>query len=118
MLEETKKKLKVLKQAHQIDQADLDFINNLDKKISIFDESNKEEMLLIHVAMALSRAREKTPIDPMPEELWQQIKQKEAYENAINYWREISLKVPVQLNKSEKQFIIMHLVNVMSERSE
>lgn len=116
MQKETQDKLNVLLQAKKINQSDLAFLNQLDRDLSKFDNGNKEEMLLIHVAMSLSRQRAKGTVDPMPNELWKQVASKPMYKKATKYWENMRLKAPLLLNSNESQYIVMHLVNVLSKR--
>ena len=115
MQKETQNKLNILLQAGKINDLDVEFLNEIDNDLSKYDNGNKEEMLLIHVAMTISRQRNNEVIDTMPEALWQQIKNKPAYQRAKQYWLEKKAKAPIALSKDEDQYIIMHLVNVLSK---
>ena len=115
MQKQTKNKLNMLLQAGKINDLDVEFLNEIDNDLSKYDDGNKEEMLLIHVAMTISRQRNNEKIDAMPEALWQQIENKPAYQRAKQYWLEKKAKAPVVLSKDEDQYIIMHLVNVLSK---
>lgn len=115
MQKETQNKLNILLQAGKINDLDVEFLNEIDSDLSKYDDGNKEEMLLIHVAMTISRQRNNEMIDTMPEALWQQIKNKPAFQRAKQYWLEKKSKASVALSKDEDQYIIMHLVNVLSK---
>ena len=115
MQKQTKNKLNMLLQAGKINDLDVEFLNEIDNDLSKYDDGNKEEMLLIHVAMTISRQRNNEMIDTMPEALWQQIKNKPAFQRAKQYWLEKKSKASVALSKDEDQYIIMHLVNVLSK---
>ncbi len=115
MREQTQKKLTILVQANKINFADLAFLNKLDKDLAKFDGGSKEEMLLIHVAMSLFRKRNNQEIDKIPDELWKQIISKPVYQQAKEYWQTNEKNSPILLGKNESQYIIMHLVNVMTK---
>ena len=105
----------MLLQAGKINDLDVEFLNEIDNDLSKYDDGNKEEMLLIHVAMTISRQRNKEMIETMPETLWQQIENKPAFQQAKQYWLEKKAKLPIILSKNEDRYIIMHLVNVLSK---
>lgn len=115
MQKQTKNKLNMLLQAGKINDLDVEFLNEIDNDLSKYDDGNKEEMLLIHVAMTISRQRNNEMIDVMPADLWQQIENKPVFQRAKQYWLEKKAKAPVVLSKDEDQYIIMHLVNVLSK---
>lgn len=111
---ETDIKLQVLKKAGKLTESDLKFLNRIDKDLKKYDNSDKEEMLLIHVGMSLDRSRNNTAVEEMPLELWKQIISKPKYQQARLYWEKIQPLLPSSLGHNEEQYILMHLVNVMS----
>lgn len=116
MQEQTKNKLDILVKAGKINFEDLEFLKELDRDLSKQDNGDKEEMLLIHVAMSLSRQRDNNTVFKMPDELWKQVTNKQAYRQAKEYWIEKESKAPILLSYNENQYIIMHLVNVFTKK--
>lgn len=115
MQEQTKNKLSILVNTGKIQNSDLLFLNEVDQDVSIYDNGDIEEMLLIHIAMAFSRQRDDTIVDAMPEELWEQITSKPEFQKAKQYWSTKKLKAPIKLDEHENQYIIMHLVNILAK---
>lgn len=118
MRKETKEKLNLLAKVGKINDADLKILLKLDHDLSIYDEGEKEEMLLIHVAMALNRQHAKQKLEKMPNDLWYQIKEKNKFDKAFNYWKRIEQDFSINLNAAENEYILMHLVNVISSNKE
>jgi conserved hypothetical protein len=114
LLTETKEKIEVLKKAEKADDKGIRFIQEIEKDFKNFNPY-KVEMLLIHLLMVFERAKNNETVDTMPEELWQQITHKKSFSKANKYWKSIQDRVPYKINESEKQYVIMHLVNVISE---
>lgn len=118
MQEQTKRKLDILVKANKINDLDIKFLNEIDQDLKSYDNGDIEEMLLIHIAMVLSRQKDGTTIETMPKELWKQITNKLAYSHAKEYWSKKELELPVTLDKNENQYIIMHLVNIFTEKND
>lgn len=115
MQEQTKTKLNILVKTNKINHADLEFLKGIDEDLRKYDNDKKEEMLLIHVAMSLARQKDKGIIDKMPDKLWEQVVKKPDYQEAKKYWLKKESEAPVLLSKNESQYIIMHIVNVLTK---
>lgn len=111
--EETATKLNVLMDAKKIDSKDLSFIKKVDLKIIDSFGEVDNEMLLIHLGVALERTKNKEEVDEIPKEVWQQVINKEEFSRAKNFWKECKAMVPVMLPKEEESYILMHLVNII-----
>lgn len=111
--EETATKLNVLMDAKKIDSKDLSFIKKVDSKIIDSFGEVDNEMLLIHLGVALERTKNKEEVDEIPREVWQQVINREEFSRAKNFWKECKALVPVMLPKEEESYILMHLVNII-----
>lgn len=111
--EETATKLNVLMDAKKIDSKDLSFIKKVDLKIIDSFGEVDNEMLLIHLGVALERTKNKEEVDEIPREVWQQVINREEFSRAKNFWKECKALVPVMLPKEEESYILMHLVNII-----
>ncbi|MFD1442014.1 PRD domain-containing protein [Lacticaseibacillus hegangensis] len=115
MKEETKTKLGVLQSVGKITSEDLAYLNKVDNLLEDRLAGNadfNDEMLLIHLAVALERARKGEKVDALPDTIWAQVSGKPEYEEAAKLTGEILKMVPVNFSKQESRYIAMHVLNL------
>lgn len=115
MESETAKKLRILKSINKISEADIVFLNHLDQLLTERQINGSHEMLLIHLATTIDRSTRNDGIDPMPDELWQQVQTNPQYTEAKQLLdQEISnYSKRYVFSKEEQKFIILHLSNLL-----
>ena len=111
-----KKRTMILKDANMINEEVKDFvfycIDVLEQDIEDF-KSDKAEMLVTHVAMAIQRVSNKEPVNELDEFIWTEILNEDCFENAETLYNKISKKCFIEIPESEKKFIIMHICNIL-----
>ncbi|WP_166667173.1 PRD domain-containing protein [Companilactobacillus nuruki] len=113
MKETTEEKLKVLNRVGKLDQDSFDFVTDVDTYFESNFYSNDNEMLLIHLSVAINRMINSENVDRMPDELWQQIINKPEYKVAESTWNDLKSKAPVEFTESETQYILLHILNIL-----
>jgi transcriptional regulatory protein LevR len=113
MKETTEEKLKVLNQAGRLDQDSFDFISDVDRYMESNFHNEDNEMLLIHLSVAINRMINNEDVDGMPNELWAQIISKPEYKVAYSVWNDLKPLAPVQFSKKETRYIILHILNIL-----
>ncbi|RYL96225.1 PRD domain-containing protein [Sporolactobacillus sp. THM7-7] len=110
MLEETEKKLNVLKSTNKIDEQTLVFIKKVDEYLQEETGYVNNGMLLMHLAIAIARARENNSIDKMPDIMRVEMENSQYFRRANNIWTLLENDSPVKLNHDEVQYIILHII--------
>ncbi|KRK95584.1 PRD domain-containing protein [Companilactobacillus futsaii] len=113
MKETTEEKLKVLNRVGKLDQDSFDFVSDVDMYMESNFQSEDNEMLLIHLSVAINRMVNRENVDEMPDELWNQIISKPEYKVADTVWNELKPLAPVQFSEKETQYIILHILNIL-----
>lgn len=113
MKETTEEKLKVLNRLGKLDQDSFEFLMDVDAYFETNYYSNDNEMLLIHLSVAINRMFENKRVDKMPDDLWQQISDKPEYKVAESVWNDLKSKAPVTFTYDETQYILLHVLNIL-----
>ncbi|ALB29813.1 PRD domain-containing protein [Companilactobacillus heilongjiangensis] len=113
MKETTEEKLKVLHRLGKLDQDSFDFLTDVDDYFLKNYYSNDNEMLLIHLSVAINRMFENKKVDEMPDELWQQVSGKPEYKVARSVWNDLKSKSPVEFTEGETKYILLHVLNIL-----
>lgn len=71
------------------------------------------EMFITHLAMATQRILDKKELDVLPSSIWGEITASESYEEAEKMYQELVAFSPCIFPESEKQFLMMHLCNLV-----
>ena len=113
--EETEKKLQVLYQVGKITDQELAFVHQVDSTLAQRFANPKiaDEMLLIHLSMAMERSRQDKPIDAMPENFLKDLVSQEKYPDAVTLWDHLKEDAPVQLPESEVNYVLMHITTIL-----
>ncbi|KRO00108.1 PRD domain-containing protein [Companilactobacillus kimchiensis] len=118
MKETTEKKLNVLMRVGKLDQDSFDFLTDVDEYFDTNYYSNDNEMLLIHLSVAINRMFEKESVDKMPDELWKQISDKPEYKVAKSVWNDLKSKAPVDFTEEETKYILLHILNILRRNND
>ncbi|APX71410.1 PRD domain-containing protein [Companilactobacillus allii] len=113
MEETTEKKLNLLKEMGKLDSDSFEFLVDVDDYFETNYYSNDNEMLLIHLSVAIGRVLDNELVDRMPDEMWKQISGKPEYKIAISVWNDLKFKAPVKFNEDETQYILLHVLNIL-----
>ncbi|NLW29420.1 MAG: PRD domain-containing protein [Erysipelothrix sp.] len=73
-------------------------------------------VFMTHLAMATQRIRDNNIVNPLDEFILKQVVSHEKYELAINLIDEILILSPVDYPESEKQYLWLHMCNVLQEK--
>jgi transcriptional regulatory protein LevR len=113
--EETEKKLQVLYQVGKIKDNELAFVHRVDSALAQRFSNPKiaDEMLLIHLSMAMERTRQDNPIDAMPPDFLNDLVSQEKYPDAVAIWNQLKAESPVQLPESEVNYVLMHITTIL-----
>lgn len=76
------------------------------------------EMLISHLAMAYQRAREEKEVEELPEQLWEELQGCSRYQEAERLCRQLLKEGPYILAQSEKQYVLLHLCNLLQQEDE
>lgn len=71
------------------------------------------EMFITHLAMATQRILDHKDLEVLPSSIWGEITASENYEKADKMYRELVVSSPCAFPESEKQFLMMHLCNLV-----
>lgn len=113
MKETTVEKLSVLRDVGKLDSDSFEFLIDVDDYFETNYYSDDNEMLLIHLSVAIDRMLQKTSVDKMPYDLWSQIISKPEYKIAKSVWNDLKFKSPVRFNEEETQYILLHVLNIL-----
>lgn len=113
MKETTEEKLKVLNRVGKLDQDSFDFVSDVDSYMGKNFHSDDNEMLLIHLSVAINRMLENEKVDKMPDDLWNQIIEKPEYKVAVSVWDDLKSDAPVTFSTDETQYILLHILNIL-----
>lgn len=113
--EETEKKLQVLYQVGKLTDDDLEFVHRIDSYLSeyLHQDEVHDEMLLIHISVALDRVHNQQSVDSMPAEVWNQVLTQVQFADAKSIWNYLKDYAPVELPDSEVRYALMHIENVI-----
>ena len=76
------------------------------------------EMLISHLAMAYQRAREEKEVEELSEQLWEELQGCSRYQEAERLCRQLLKEGPYILAQSEKQYVLLHLCNLLQQEDE
>ncbi len=113
MKETTKEKLDVLNRVGKLDKESFSFITEVDKYLESNYNSTDNEMLLIHLSVAINRMNDKEVVDKLPDDVWEQIVAKDEYQEATLIWKHLSPMAPVEFSIDETQYILLHILNIL-----
>ncbi|WP_159215525.1 PRD domain-containing protein [Pediococcus acidilactici] len=113
----TEEKLNTLKKVGKLNERSYDFLKKVDKFFVEKYLNSNNEMLLIHLSVAINRSLNNESVDKMPREMWQQISEKAEYGQALDAWNTLKQKAPVIFNENETQYILLHILNIIRGRN-
>ncbi len=110
-----KQRVKLLQTAGVIDDDVAEYTNQIIDFLTAADyDQRKMEVFTTHLAMASQRIKNNEPAGQLGADIWQQVVRSPYYQNAAVLFEQISQPAPVVFPESEKQFMIMHLCNLMN----
>jgi transcriptional regulatory protein LevR len=113
--QETEKKLQLLYQVGKLTDDDLKFVHYIDSYLSeyLHEEDVQDEMLLIHISVALDRVHNQQAVEAMPNDIWNQVLTHDQYVDAKRIWDNLKNSAPIKLPDSEVRYALMHIENVI-----
>ena len=90
----------------------LSFIEKLEK--DGFSEDDYE-MFITHLAMMLHRLENGEKVDSISEFVWKEITELPVYTNGALFIENLCARIPYDISKEEKQYLIMHICKLMTK---
>ncbi len=112
-----KERIKILVEGNVISKQTGDFVNEvIDMLYAEYTYINEDGavMFTTHLAMATNRVANNEPVDELDAELWGQIKEADNFDKAVQAYEKVNELTFVNYPESEKQFLVMHLCNVLN----
>lgn len=112
-------RLNILLNGNVIEKDVYDFSFNQYKKLK---EKYSNETALItfitHLSMAMQRIRKYEIVSQLDEMIYEDLKKSDEFNNAVVIMDELLKEAPVQFPESEKQFLLLHLLNILINKEE
>lgn len=110
-------RLNILKRAGQIENDSIVLANSVIEKIRKLHniELNEDNgaMLVTHIVMANERMKKKELINPLDESIALQLSNEKFFDVALDTLNEIILLFGEKFQESERNYILMHLLNIL-----
>lgn len=111
-----KDRIEILRSSGVIDDDVADYTNQIIDFLSAEKyEATKMEMFTTHLAMATQRMKRHESAGQMDDEIWKQIENSSNYDEAEQLADRFCQESPVKYTESERQFLIMHICNLMQK---
>lgn len=75
----------------------------------------KSEMFTTHLAMAAQRICEGKIAEALDDGIWKEVTSSEQFQRANEFYEKIILKPVVDFPESEKQYLLLHICNILNE---
>ncbi|MDR2975825.1 MAG: PRD domain-containing protein [Streptococcaceae bacterium] len=113
MKETTNEKLLLLRETGIMDEQVFDYIKKIDQCLCREVEDMDNEMLLIHLVMAMNRIAKGEEIEALPAEILDGLRSRIEFAEAKTYFSYLKLALPAELPSYEEGYIMLHLVNIL-----
>jgi transcriptional regulatory protein LevR len=106
-------RLILLKDARQIDEdiyvKIIEIISMFKKRWNIELKEENGAMLITHLCIALQRIKNKSILEKINEELYEEVKLNKHFNTCERVFSDITLELNMDIPESEKSFVMMHL---------
>jgi transcriptional antiterminator len=106
-------RLIILKDAGQIDEdiyiKIIEIISMFKKRWNVELKEENGAMLITHLCIALQRIKNKSIVEEINEELYEEVKLNKHFKTCERVFSDITIELNMDVPKSEKSFVMMHL---------
>lgn len=111
-------RIKILKDANLISNEICDKIVNIYiKYFSNFERTDILDSFITHLSIALERMNKKESIEKLDEFIINDLKSKSNYNEVVKFWEDIEKKERLNLSFEEKEYIYLHLINILTPQT-
>ena len=113
-----KTRIEILEQANVISKEVAEYVNEvidmMCEELKEFDVE-KAEMFTTHIAMAAERGKSGEGVEELDRDIWISVTESENYGKAAEFYEKMLKEAPIQFPENEKQFIMLHLCNLLEQ---
>ncbi len=110
-------RIQLLKDSNQIDEETyenlLAIIKLLKDRWGITLTEENGAMLITHMSIALKRIKDNNTVNPLEEDLQEQLRGEAFYSKAEEILEDIDKKLELKLPENEKEYMIMHICTLL-----
>lgn len=108
------RRLDILKESGVISEKSKNIAFEIYKKhFYIFEDSDILDSFITHVAIAAERNLKGDIINDLDKDILNELKRDESYKVVKDKWTEIEKDLPFKFSQNEKNYIFLHLVNIL-----